>query len=162
MWNSAARVSPVQPIRRCLHAKAQNQSGCGLWDMRRGLFLAMCLTQWILIGWFSAGWIMAESENGRAAKRLKTDADNERGDVGEVSSDSPVSDFEITRILRDCSREKNIFIHGKVRVQERDKKSLTNLFTLLMLLITDLLVSRVTVLMSKRLVSIATFLVVKY
>lgn len=66
---------------------------------------------------------MAESENDGTAKRAKTDADNERGDVGEVSSDNPVSDFEITRILRECSREKNIFIHGKVRVQEKDKKS---------------------------------------
>lgn len=74
---------------------------------------------------------MAESENGRAAKKPKTDADNEHGDVGEVSSDSPVSDFEITRILRECSREKNIFIHGKVRLQERDKKSLWESLTML-------------------------------
>lgn len=72
----------------------------------------------------SSGLIMAESENDGAAKRLKTDAVNERGDAGERSSDSPVSDFEITSILRECSREKNIFIHGKVRVQERDEKTL--------------------------------------
>ncbi|XP_016397405.1 m7GpppX diphosphatase-like isoform X3 [Sinocyclocheilus rhinocerous] len=61
---------------------------------------------------------MAESENERAAKRLKTDAEDDCGDAGELSSDSPVSDFEITRILRDCAREKNIFIHGKVKDQD--------------------------------------------
>jgi len=61
---------------------------------------------------------MAESENGGAAKRPKTDADDEHRDAGERSPDSPVSDFEITRVLRECAREKNIFIHGKVRVQE--------------------------------------------
>lgn len=71
----------------------------------------------------SSGLIMAESENHGAAKRPKTDANNERGDTGGLSSDSPVSDFEITRVLRECAREKNIFIHGKVRVQERDKKT---------------------------------------
>ncbi len=67
---------------------------------------------------------MAESENGAAAKRLKTDAENDCGDAGEPSSDSLVSHFEISRILRDCAREKNIFIHGKVRVREREQKSL--------------------------------------
>uniref|UniRef100_A0A8C2HHK4 m7GpppX diphosphatase n=1 Tax=Cyprinus carpio TaxID=7962 RepID=A0A8C2HHK4_CYPCA len=44
----------------------------------------------------------------------------------ELSSDSPVSYFEFTRILRDCAREKNIFIHGKVRVQERAEITLGN------------------------------------
>lgn len=63
---------------------------------------------------------MAESENGGAAKRLKTDAGNDCGDAVEPISDSLVSDFEISRILRDCAREKNIFIHGKVRVRERN------------------------------------------
>uniref|UniRef100_A0A8C2J666 m7GpppX diphosphatase n=1 Tax=Cyprinus carpio TaxID=7962 RepID=A0A8C2J666_CYPCA len=61
---------------------------------------------------------MAESENGGAAKRLKTDAGNDCGDAGEPISDSLVSDFEISRILRDCAREKNIFIHGKVKDQD--------------------------------------------
>lgn len=74
----------------------------------------------------SSGLIMAESENDRASKRSKTDAINERGEAGERTSDSPVSDFEISRILRECAREKNIFIHGKVRVQERDEKTLGN------------------------------------
>lgn len=69
---------------------------------------------------------MAESENGAAAKRLKTDAENDCGDAGEPSSDSLVSDFEISRILRDCAREKNIFIHGKVRVRERAEITLRN------------------------------------
>ncbi len=81
----------------------------------------MCLAQCILIGCCSVGLIMAESENGAAAKRLKTDAENDCGDAGEPSSDSLLSDFEISRILRDCAREKNIFIHGKVRVWEREK-----------------------------------------
>lgn len=67
---------------------------------------------------------MAESENGSAAKILKTDAENECGDAGEISSDSPVADFEITRVLRDGAREKTIFIHGKVRVEKREQKSL--------------------------------------
>ncbi|KAG1970169.1 m7GpppX diphosphatase [Pimephales promelas] len=61
---------------------------------------------------------MAESENGGAAKRPKTDADDEHRDAGERSPDSPVSDFEITRVLRECAREKNIFIHGKVKGQD--------------------------------------------
>ncbi|XP_016125074.1 m7GpppX diphosphatase [Sinocyclocheilus grahami] len=61
---------------------------------------------------------MADSENGGAAKRLKTDAENDCGDAGEPVSDSLVSDFEISRILRDCAREKNIFIHGKVKDQD--------------------------------------------
>ncbi|XP_043085186.1 m7GpppX diphosphatase [Puntigrus tetrazona] len=61
---------------------------------------------------------MAENENGGSAKRLKTDAENDRGDTGEPSCDSLVSDFEVSRILRDCAREKNIFIHGKVKDQD--------------------------------------------
>ncbi|XP_051541084.1 m7GpppX diphosphatase [Myxocyprinus asiaticus] len=71
---------------------------------------------------------MAESENGSAAKRLKTHetgdteqkhTDNEQhSDGDEISSDSPVSGFEITRILRESAREKNIFVHGKVKDQD--------------------------------------------
>lgn len=64
---------------------------------------------------------MADCENGTAAKKLKTDTDNECKDFGDFLSDSPVSGFEITRILRDSAREKNIFIHGKVRLDERDQ-----------------------------------------
>ncbi|XP_065117275.1 m7GpppX diphosphatase [Paramisgurnus dabryanus] len=58
---------------------------------------------------------MAECENGTEAKRLKTQSDNEC--ESEHSSDNPISDLEITRVLRESAREKNIFIHGKVKDQ---------------------------------------------
>ncbi|XP_056591742.1 m7GpppX diphosphatase [Triplophysa dalaica] len=60
---------------------------------------------------------MADCGNGTAAKKLKTDTDNECKDT-EFLSESPVAGFEITRILRDSAREKNIFIHGKVKDQD--------------------------------------------
>lgn len=56
---------------------------------------------------------MADCENGTEAKRLKTQSANEC--ETENASDNPVSDLEITRVLRESAREKNIFIHGKVR-----------------------------------------------
>lgn len=59
---------------------------------------------------------MAECENGTEAKRLKTQSDNEC--ESEHSSDNPISDLEITRVLRESAREKNIFIHGKVKDQD--------------------------------------------
>nr|XP_055063821.1 m7GpppX diphosphatase [Misgurnus anguillicaudatus] len=59
---------------------------------------------------------MADCENGTEAKRLKTQSDNEC--ESEHSSDNPVSDLEITRVLRESAREKNIFIHGKVKDQD--------------------------------------------
>ncbi|XP_055063821.2 m7GpppX diphosphatase [Misgurnus anguillicaudatus] len=59
---------------------------------------------------------MADCENGTEAKRLKTQSDNEC--ESEHSADNPVSDLEITRVLRESAREKNIFIHGKVKHQD--------------------------------------------
>lgn len=61
---------------------------------------------------------MADCENGTAAKKLKKDPDNGFKDTGEFLSDNPVSGFEITRILRESAREKNIFIHGKLKNQD--------------------------------------------
>nr|AAP47149.1 histidine triad protein member 5 [Danio rerio] len=65
---------------------------------------------------------MAESENGKdgksAAKRPKIYAENEKRNADEQSTDNPVVDFQLTRILRDNPREKSIFIHGKVKDQD--------------------------------------------
>ncbi|TRY96590.1 hypothetical protein DNTS_007578 [Danionella cerebrum] len=61
---------------------------------------------------------MAENENGRATKRPKSEADNETGDTDEKSTESPVANLVVTRILRECAREKNVFIHGKVKDQD--------------------------------------------
>lgn len=63
---------------------------------------------------------MATSQNGgdsdpqKPAKRLKTDA-NDTGNDGEPAAERSISGFEVGRILRDSTREKNIFAHGKVR-----------------------------------------------
>lgn len=72
---------------------------------------------------------MATSQNGgdsdsqKAAKRQKTAADG-AGSDGDPAAERTVSGFEVGRILRDSVREKNIFVHGKVR-SENSRKSLS-------------------------------------
>lgn len=66
---------------------------------------------------------MAASQNVGAsdlnttAKRLKT-VENDGGNDGEAAAERCISGFEVGRILRDSAREKNIFLHGKVRTEK--------------------------------------------
>lgn len=64
---------------------------------------------------------MAGSRNGgdsiKVAKRLKTD-ENVDGNDDSPAEERSVSGFEVERILRDSAREKNIFVHGKVRAEK--------------------------------------------
>ncbi|TSV15274.1 m7GpppX diphosphatase [Bagarius yarrelli] len=54
-----------------------------------------------------------DAETHQAAKRLKTD-ETEAGNNGEKF----ISNFEVGRVLRDSTREKTIFVHGKIDDQE--------------------------------------------
>lgn len=50
-------------------------------------------------------------------KSAKYDNENGEGEVGKDSaSDKILCGFKTSNILRDSAREKNIFIHGKVRL----------------------------------------------
>lgn len=50
-------------------------------------------------------------------KRAKSDDENGRGEVGEESeSENVLCGFKTSNVLSDSAREKNIFIHGKVRL----------------------------------------------
>ncbi|XP_056238643.1 m7GpppX diphosphatase [Seriola aureovittata] len=58
-------------------------------------------------------------ELSQKVKRAKADQENGRGEAGkEPESESILSGFKTSNILRDSAREKNIFVHGKLADQD--------------------------------------------
>ncbi|XP_022607650.1 m7GpppX diphosphatase [Seriola dumerili] len=58
-------------------------------------------------------------ELSQKVKRAKADHENGRGEAGkEPESESILSGFKTSNILRDSAREKNIFVHGKLADQD--------------------------------------------
>lgn len=54
-------------------------------------------------------------ELSQKTKRAKADNENGRGeDVKESEPGNVLSGFQLTAVLSDSAREKNVFIHGKV------------------------------------------------